>query len=153
MISQTVEYALRAMSNLASLQGAATTSEAIAQATRVPQGYLSKIMRDLVCAELVKSFRGPRGGFVLARDANSITVLDIVNAVDPIRRITRCPLDDPRHANLCPLHRCLDDALAHLEQIFRSTTLGGMALTVGGAGDCRTLFTPSVSAPPAKERP
>lgn len=150
MISQTVEYALRAMSNLASLGGVATTSEAIARATRVPQGYLSKIMRDLVRADLVRSFRGPHGGFVLAREPGSITLLDIVNAVDPIRRITGCPLEDPRHANLCPLHRCLDDALAHLEQTFRSTSLGSMlAATADDRQDCRTLFIPP--APRAKE--
>ena len=135
MISQTIEYALRAMNNLAFLAGEATTSEAIATATRIPQAYLSKVMRDLVRADLVKSFRGPHGGFVLARDADSITLLDIVNAVDPIRRIASCPLDDPGHAGLCPLHRCLDDAMAHMEQRFRSTSLGSVC-SMHGPREC-----------------
>ncbi len=143
MISQTIEYALRAMNNLASLKGAATTSEAIARATRVPQAYLSKIMRDLVLADLVRSFRGPHGGFVLARDAGTITLLDIVNAVDPIRRISACPLEDPRHADLCPLHQCLDDCLGHMEERFRSTTLGSVLSATHGATDCRALLAPS----------
>lgn len=143
MISQTIEYALRAMNILASLDGAATTSEAIAKATRVPQAYLSKVMRDLVCADLVRSFRGPNGGFVLARDAGAITLLDIVNAVDPIRRIAACPLEDPRHADLCPLHQCLDDCLAHMEERFRNTTLGSVLSTTHGALDCRTFRAPS----------
>src|SRR5689334_15256620 len=123
MISQTIEYALRAMNTLAMLNGAASTSEAIAAATQVPQGYLSKVMRDLVRADLVQSFRGPRGGFRLARDPSTISLLDIVNAVDPIRRISACPLKDPHHVDLCPLHRCLDDVLAHTEQRFRCTSL------------------------------
>lgn len=123
MVSQSVEYALRAMSHLAAQSQAAATSEVIARATRVPHRYLSKIMRDLVCARLVKSFRGPRGGFTLARDASTITVLDIVNAVDPIRRIDCCPIGDPSHTCLCPLHRCLDDALAHIEDSFRHARL------------------------------
>ncbi|MFM9995654.1 MAG: RrF2 family transcriptional regulator [Phycisphaerales bacterium] len=147
MISQTVEYALRAMSYLASLGGTATTSEAIARSTHVPQGYLSKIMRDLVRADLVRSFRGPHGGFVLARDAESITLLDIVSAVDPIRRIAGCPLADPQHAKPCPLHRCLDDALAHMEQRFRSTTLGSVLSTIREAGDCRGLSAPLATGP------
>ena len=147
MISQTVEYALRAMSNLASLGGTATTSGEIAKATRVPQGYLSKVMRDLVRADLVRSFRGPHGGFVLAREAEAITVLDIVNAVDPIRRIDGCPLKNPGHSKLCPLHRCLDDALAHMEQRFRSTTLGSVLSTIHETHDCRVLFAPSEDLP------
>ena len=147
MISQTIEYALRAMNNLAALGGAATTSEAIATATRIPQAYLSKVMRDLVRAELVKSFRGPRGGFVLARDADSITLLDIVNAVDPIRRMASCPLEDPRHAELCPLHRCLDDVLAHMEQQFRITSLGSVLSMTHGPCACRGPAGSSKEAP------
>ena len=123
MVSQTVEYALRAMGHLAVLDGIPTTAQSIAATTRVPQGYLSKIMRDLVCAQLVRSFRGRRGGFVLARPPARISVLDIVNAVDPIRRIDCCPTGNPMHVNLCPIHRCLDDALGQMEERFRSASL------------------------------
>lgn len=123
MVSQTVEYALRAMGHLAVLRGIPATSHAIASVTHVPQGYLSKIMRALVCAELVRSFRGRRGGFVLARSAANITVLDIVNAVDPIRRINCGPMGDPLHASLCPIQHCLDDALGLMEEKFRGATL------------------------------
>ncbi len=150
MISQTVEYALRAMSHLASLtasKDAAATSEAISLATRVPQGYLSKIMRSLVCADLVRSFRGPNGGFVLARRPERITVLDIVNAVDPIKRIEYCPLDNPLHTSLCPLHRCLDDAFAHIERVFGSTNLASVLESAHEGGQCRTLFVKDLGLP------
>ncbi|MBL8874643.1 MAG: Rrf2 family transcriptional regulator [Phycisphaerae bacterium] len=142
MISQTVEYALRAMSNLASFDGTATTSKAIAKATRVPAEYLSKVMRDLVRADLVHSFRGPRGGFVLARCPDAITLLEIVNAVDPIQRITRCPLENPSHSQLCPLHRCIDEALGQVEQRFRTTTLGSVLSSIPAKCDCRALANP-----------
>ncbi|MCW5765485.1 MAG: Rrf2 family transcriptional regulator [Phycisphaeraceae bacterium] len=143
MVSQSVEYALRAMGHLVSLRGVAATCEVIARATRVPQGYLSKIMRDLVRADLVHSHRGPGGGFTLARDARTITVLDVVNAVDPIRRIECCPLENPLHATLCPLHKCLDDALAHIEQSFRKATLGSVLDEADRTAGCRTLFNPT----------
>lgn len=152
MISQTIEYALRAMNNLASLGGAATTSEAIAKSTRIPQAYLSKIMRDLVLADLVRSFRGPHGGFVLARDAEAITLLDIVNAVDPIRRMRACPMEDPPHTDPCPLHQCLADCLAHLEERFRTTTLGSMGSAAPGASDSHGSPTPPPTLP-SKEPP
>src|SRR5262245_13220612 len=107
MFSQTVEYALRAMMHLASLDGTPETSERIAAETRVPPGYLCKVMRDLVRARLVESFRGRGGGFVLAARPESVTILDVVAAVDPIRRIHKCPLDKVEHTKLCPLHQRL----------------------------------------------
>lgn len=143
MISQSVEYALRAMSHLAALRGVAVTCEVISVATRVPKGYLAKIMSDLVRADLVRSFRGPHGGFLLSRDAASISVLDIVNAVDPIRRIERCPLGNPLHVHLCPLHRCMDDAFASVEEAFRRTTLGSVIEEPPDRGCCRSLFAPA----------
>lgn len=133
MLSQTVEYALRAMMYLASADGDAISSERIAANTQVPPGYLSKVMRDLVLAHLVTSFRGPRGGFVLAEAPASITILDVVNAVDPIRRIKQCPLGKPEHHNLCALHQRIDAALAEIESTFRATTLGELlAPTIPG---------------------
>lgn len=123
MLSQTVEYALRAMMHLAGLRGVAVTSESIARTTAVPPGYLSKVLRDLVVAHLVASSRGPGGGFVLAREPSQITILDIINAVEPVRRIQRCPADNPGHARLCGLHQRVNSALAEIERTFRETTL------------------------------
>lgn len=145
MVSQSVEYALRAMSFLASLHGASATSEVIAGATKVPRGYLSKVMRELVRADLVQSFRGPGGGFLLSRAPATITVLDIVTAVEPVRRIERCPIGDPAHTNLCPLHRCIDDALAQLEHDFGRTSLDAVILGAARGNCCRPLLAPSQS--------
>jgi len=140
MISQTIEYALRAMSHLSTLgEDRAANSETIAEHTRVPHGYLSKIMRDLVVGGLVVSRRGPNGGFVLARPAASISILDVVNAVDPISRIKRCPLGNPDHIQLCPLHKRLDDALQTIEQQFRATTLEDLQASSRRATVCRGL--------------
>ena len=148
MVSQTLEYALRAMSHLAALGDAGATSEAIADATRVPHHYLSKVMRDLVCAHLVQSFRGRNGGFVLARPAAEISILDIVNAVDPIPRIDRCPLNNPAHVQLCPLHRCLDDALAHIEASFKRATLVSVLKDANQNTCCRSRPGGSCDPPP-----
>ncbi|NUQ01687.1 MAG: Rrf2 family transcriptional regulator, partial [Armatimonadetes bacterium] len=93
MISQTAEYALRAIVCLAAQPEGRLTTPQIAGATRVPAGYLSKVLQLLGRAGLVRSQRGLGGGFVLARPAELISVLDVVNAVDPIQRITGCPLE------------------------------------------------------------
>lgn len=124
MFSQTVEYALRAMVHLAALPtDRSVSSECIAAETKVPSGYLSKILRDLVVAGLVTSQRGPRGGFALARSPRETTMLDVINAVDPIKRIKECPLGNPDHVQLCPLHLRLDRAMDDIECEFRRTTL------------------------------
>ncbi|MBX3379105.1 MAG: Rrf2 family transcriptional regulator [Phycisphaeraceae bacterium] len=124
MLSQTVEYALRAVVHLAGLKpGQTVNSESIAEQTKVSHGYLAKILRDLVVARLITSQRGPNGGFALARPAGTISMLDVVNAVDPIMRLKECPLGNPLHIELCPLHRRLDNAIGMIEREFQRTMI------------------------------
>ena len=90
----------------------------------MPKAYLSKVLQSLGRAGLVNSQRGIGGGISLAKDPAELTILEVVNAVDPIVRIERCPLGLAAHGvNLCPLHRRVDQALALVEDAFRSTTL------------------------------
>jgi Rrf2 family transcriptional regulator, nitric oxide-sensitive transcriptional repressor len=123
MISQTAEYALRAVVYLASQGGESRTVQQIAAVTRVKAGYLSKVMQGLSRAGLVHSQRGLGGGFTLAAAPARLTVFDVIQAVDPLRRITSCPLGLKGHVNLCPLHRRLDHALGMVEKALRDSTI------------------------------
>lgn len=124
MISQTTEYALRAVVYLAENQSGGQTTEQIAKFTQIPAAYLSKVLQQLTRASLVQSQRGLRGGFTLKRAPEKICVLDVVKAVDPIRRIRECPLGLPQHAtSLCNLHKQLDDATALVEKAFAGSTI------------------------------
>ncbi|MAV38157.1 MAG: transcriptional regulator [Planctomycetaceae bacterium] len=124
MFSRTVEYALRAIVQLAYMAPQGATTGQISVATKVPEPYLRKVLQALRRAELVTSQRGASGGVRLNRDAEELTILDVVNAVDPIERIDRCPLDLKSHGvRLCPLHARMDRALQGIEQAFRETTL------------------------------
>ncbi|WP_171472280.1 RrF2 family transcriptional regulator [Frigoriglobus tundricola] len=124
MFSQTVEYALRAVIHLANEAPAARTTAQIADATRVPKDYLSKILQGLAKKGIVDTQRGVGGGISLAKPPTELTILDVVNAVEPIKRFLVCPLDLPNHGtNLCPLHKRMDDAMATVEAAFRNTTL------------------------------
>jgi Rrf2 family protein len=69
MLSNTQEYALRAMTQLAREAPASATTADIAKAARVPGSYLAKIMQDLRRAGLVNSQRGVGGGVSLAKPA------------------------------------------------------------------------------------
>jgi Rrf2 family transcriptional regulator, nitric oxide-sensitive transcriptional repressor len=124
MFSQTVEYALRAVVHLADQAPAARTTDQIARATLVPKAYLSKVLQGLCQANIVRSQRGLGGGMALVKDPAELTILDVVNAVEPVGRIRECPLGLKAHGvKLCPLHRRMDNALAMVEDTFRNTTL------------------------------
>lgn len=124
MFSQTVEYALRAVCFLAGQAPAARTTDQIAMATRVPKPYLSKVLQGLSRGGIVHSQRGLGGGITLVKAPDQLTVLEVVNAVDPICRIQECPLGLAAHGvRLCPLHKRMDNALAMIEDSFRTSTL------------------------------
>jgi Rrf2 family protein len=123
MFSRTVEYALRAVVYLASQEGEARTAQQVAEVTKVPAGYMAKVLQSLSREGLVHSQRGLHGGFTLTRSAAELTVFDVVQAVDPIRRIRGCPLGLKGHVNLCPLHRRMDQAIGMVEEALKESTI------------------------------
>jgi Rrf2 family transcriptional regulator, nitric oxide-sensitive transcriptional repressor len=124
MFSQTVEYALRAVVYLAYEAPEARTTEQIHKATLVKKAYLSKILQGLARKGIVTTQRGIGGGVALAKSPEELTILDVVNAVEPLMRIKTCPLGLQSHGvRLCPLHRRMDMALESVETAFRNSTL------------------------------
>lgn len=112
------------MTCLGGQHGKAFTTQQLAQMGSIPAGYLSKVLQTLGKNGLVSSSRGLHGGFMLTREPTKITILDILNAVDPLKRIIACPVGNPQHkTKLCPLHQRLDDAIAMVENAFCNTTL------------------------------
>jgi Rrf2 family transcriptional regulator, nitric oxide-sensitive transcriptional repressor len=129
MFSQTVEYALRAAVHLAIKSPDAQTTAQIGEATKVPLAYLSKVLQGLREKGIVNLQRGLGGGVTLARLPAELTILDIVNAVEPIQRIKTCPLDLQSHGTqLCALHRRMDCSLKSMEDAFSATTLAELLL-------------------------
>lgn len=124
MFSQTVEYALRAVVFLAQHAPRPQKTSEIAARTKVPEAYLVKVLQGLRQQQIVRLQRGAGGGVSLAHEPGNLSILDVVNAVDPIQRINRCPLDLKSHGvKLCALHRRMDDAIGVMEDAFRSTSL------------------------------
>lgn len=82
-ISERVDYAVRAMGELAVADpDEALKADAIAQRQDISHKYLLDILRDLKRGELVRSKRGPHGGFTLSRPADEISLADVFRAVD-----------------------------------------------------------------------
>src|SRR5215469_12647159 len=81
-LSARADYALRAAVELAASAGDHTTAEQLAQAQHIPAKFLEAILTQLRRAGLVRSQRGPDGGFWLARNADEISLADIIRAID-----------------------------------------------------------------------
>jgi len=136
-VSQTAEYALRAVVWLAQNPGEPQTTQQLSEATKVSATYLPKVFQHLIRAGLISGQRGVGGGYTLMRDPEELSLLEVVDCVDPIVRIERCPLHLQTHGlNLCPLHRVLRDAIDEVRQRLGSTTV---AEVVRDAGDLRPL--------------
>lgn len=146
MISQTAEYALRAIVFLAMNSGRAYTTQEIAETTKVPAAYLSKVLKSLVNAALIQSQRGLGGGFTLTKAPDEMNILEVLNAVDPIQRIRTCPLELKAHGTvLCALHKRLDDATAIIEKSFADSTIADILARP-------TQSTPLYELPPTRAR-
>ncbi len=82
-VSRSTGYALLAVGFIARNQGKSVVlSQAVSREYDIPLEYLLKILQQLVRANVLRSKRGPRGGFSLAKPTNKITMLEIIEAVD-----------------------------------------------------------------------
>ena len=86
-LTRASQYAVHALAHMASLgESRPMPSHLVAQAQGIPERFLLKVLLPLVSAGVLRSLKGPNGGYQLARPAREITLLDIVEAIDgPIR--------------------------------------------------------------------
>lgn len=75
----------------------------IAKVTGASKNHLSKVMQRLVKDELIKSTRGPSGGFVMYKNLDEITLLDIYESIEGKLVNTGCPLN----RKVCPFGKCI----------------------------------------------
>ena len=138
MLSRTAEYALRIMIYLTEHRSESSTAVDIAKATLVPAGYTVKVLQQLGRAGLSNGQRGRKGGFSLACDPTKVSLLQVVNVIDPLERITTCPLGRSEHQHsLCTLHKQIDHAMGELEQNLSSTSLQDVIEDCDGPSLCQ----------------
>lgn len=86
-LTRAVLYALQALVDMAGReQGRPVASHVVAEAQGVPERFLLKVLKPLVGAGILRSIKGPNGGYQLSKVPKDITLLDIVEAIDgPVR--------------------------------------------------------------------
>jgi Rrf2 family protein len=129
-ISQTAEYAIRAMSALAILpKGKKIRASDLGRATGIPAPYLSKILRRLVLADLLVSQKGQGGGFTLARPPAEIPFIAILEAINAFPTDGRCAFGWGNCDQLspCPLHGSWSRLNKHLQSWASDSNLAEVA--------------------------
>ena len=127
ILSRASEYAIRAMVYMAEKGGDSPTQlKDIAGSESIPFHFLAKTMQVLTRIRLVKSFRGPRGGFTLMKSPDQIYLYEIVNAFDAISQWeTTCILGINPCSDevVCPIHEDWKPIKEEIFKMFQEKTL------------------------------
>ena len=124
-VSQKSQYALRGIFELAKRGGRSTTVSELAVAQAIPRRFLELIFGELRQAGLVKTFRGPQGGNVLARPASEITMGEILRLVEGPTNLVKCVSagDHCPFIKACPFRETWDEAAQTMDAVFDRTTI------------------------------
>lgn len=123
VLTQTAEYALRAVCTLAARDGRPVPASELANQAGVPTPYLAKIMQQLASTDLVTGRRGIGGGYALNKDPHEISILDVILAVGQIRMPRKDEQIVSLGDGLANLHRAIDGAAESVIHQFRTITI------------------------------
>lgn len=129
-ISRKIDYAVRAMIHLASIpEGTVVPFREIGRQMDVPEDFLAKILKTLVDQGIVRSTRGPHGGYKLARPADSINVLEIIEAAEGPVAINVCLDDDDACGRqpVCAMSAVWREGQERMLDVFRRTNLSTLS--------------------------
>jgi len=136
-ITRASDYAVRVMIHLASLPPGLKVRQAeLSQATDVSGHFLSKVLQQLVRSRFIRSQRGSGGGYVLAISANSVSLLDVVEAMEGPVRLNQCVEEGPscERKLWCPAHQVWVQAQAAVVNVLRGASMASLAAQVGSGG-------------------
>jgi Rrf2 family protein len=128
-ISRKIDYAIRAMIHLASIpEGMVVPFREIGRQMDVPEDFLAKILKTLVDQGIVRSTRGPHGGYKLARSAETINVLEIIEAAEGPVAINVCLDDDDACSRqpICAMSAVWREGQDRMLDVFRRTSLSSL---------------------------
>ena len=127
-LSEAASMAYHALAVLSAEPDSYLTAGEISKTISGSEAHLAKVMRRLVRARLVRSTRGPGGGFKIAKQADEITLLEIYEAVEGKFRMADCMLEDPCcKENDCIMGSLIRSVSLEILEFFRSRKLSDFA--------------------------
>ena len=155
-VSRKIDYALRAVIHLANEESSARACSVaeIAARERVPRQFLEKIVRELIHKGLVRSRRGPHGGYVLARPADQVTFRDVIEAVEGPISLNVCVGEHPDCFLLgaCGMNRVWREGQRRVMDLFENTTIADVRQPPMPADAAPTPLLNTASAAPSNSR-
>lgn len=141
-ISKKADYALMALQHIASVQlgdvtpGRVVNTKEIAEEYNIPLELLAKVLQALSKAGVIDSHNGPKGGYILARSANEITIAQILESIEGPLSITDCSHEKEgelcmqrEHCNIrTPLLKVQDSIFQLLNSMTLKDMMGGTPL-------------------------
>ncbi len=115
-LNQATDYAFRMVLYMSVLPvGEKITGGLLAREQMIPERFLLKIMRNLISAGIMKSFRGVDGGFSLKREPKDITLFDVIQAVEGDTYLQRCLYDVHSCSKFCMGHCAVNEAMGSIQ--------------------------------------
>lgn len=102
-LTRKTDYAIIALSHMARHRGQVCTARDVADRFRIPPALLMNVLKTLCQRDLVRSHRGAKGGYVLARPAEGISLVDVITAVEGPLRFVQCAGSNDAHKSNCDL--------------------------------------------------
>jgi Rrf2 family protein len=136
-ISRRIDYGLRAMIYLVSIPaGSVVPFREIGRQMDVPEDFLAKILKTLVDQGLVRSSRGPHGGYALARSPDTISFLDVIEAVEGPVALNICLDGDDAcgHSSACTMVSVWKQGQERMLDVYRQAKLSELAFKPDDAG-------------------
>ena len=131
MLSNSCKYAIRAILYLAynSSKSMKIGSKEIAEKISIPAPFLAKIFQKLSKEKIIRSSKGPHGGFYLTEKELSKTLIDIVQCIDGLGIFENCFLGLPKCSdeNPCAIHNIVSPCKSHLREELSSKTIAVIA--------------------------
>lgn len=123
------EYGILGVLHLADKErNAVTPLSEVSRARDVPEKFLAKIFQSLARSGIVRSHRGVRGGFTLAREPRRITVKEVLESIQGPYHLLRC-IEDPgtcKKAETCAVRDLVSQAEERLVEVFQTNTIADL---------------------------
>lgn len=126
--SKTTAYALQILDFLARNEKGQYSAADMHRRLKIPRQYLRQLLTSLSKRGFIRSARGRRGGFALSRESSSISIAEIIDAVEGLDTFNRCiiGLSECPFNGVCAMHDAWQAARAGMADVLRSTTLADL---------------------------
>jgi Rrf2 family protein len=127
-LSKTSEYALRILGFMINSERQVFTARYLAEQLHIPDKYLRRLMTDISKKGFVKSIQGREGGYVFAKNANTIHLSEIIDAVEGMDKYTGCLLgfSECSNENPCSVHKAYAPIKAQILEMLTSLTVADL---------------------------